>query len=187
MSQELNAKYHDSSINNSLFLFLDEGYDDQHKDLTDPHECQLELSNGLVKATLPIVFCWIDIYEVILVDKVFECEENASKQGYQRRCLRKDKNDAIDGTCECNVETDVEVPIVFVQAQRPFHLQLFLTELLLFPTEKERKTFAGNLVELVADIKNEEARAKECTGDQVGYEECACVKDTFTCTLNLIY
>jgi len=57
-----------------------------------------------------VVFCWIHVKNVILIDKVMHCEKDAAEWSDQRCNLRENTYSTIDDRGESNVVSHVEVP-----------------------------------------------------------------------------
>jgi hypothetical protein len=57
-----------------------------------------------------VIFWWVDVKNVILINEVLNCEEAATKWSDQRCNLREDTDSTVDDLGESNVISHIEVP-----------------------------------------------------------------------------
>jgi hypothetical protein len=126
-----------------------------------------------MKPSLSIILIWKHVEHIILVYKIFNGEVHSSKQGnYRSNCCEHD-DDAIDDLSESNIIAHVKIPDIFVGTQFFPHLSLldFFPGPLFSISANDSKE--EKLVELMANIKDQEAGAEESARHQVSNEKAA--------------
>lgn len=86
---------------NACFKVLsakNEDKDTEHNQLGDKDATVLKHIDIGVKSTTvaEVVFCWIHVKNVVLIDKVMHCEKDAAKWSDQRGNLRENTHSTID-------------------------------------------------------------------------------------------
>lgn len=91
-------EYNDENACFEVLGAKNEDKDTEHDQLGDKDSSVLKHIDVSVKSTTvaEVVFCWINVKNVILVDKVMNCEKDAAEWSDQRCNLREDTHSTID-------------------------------------------------------------------------------------------